>query len=296
MCKCKICGSNEVQEIWNGKIRSGKWGTLTPDDYVMHRCDGCGVIWHRVSNNQSVYYESEQYRKEANGDTSVDFFYKNYDKEVLKKLQWIGTDCIRGKIIADIGCAAGCLLDFLSGPAKEVLAIEPSEIFKDELKNKGYRTYSYTKDAIYDGAVADLVTSFDVIEHVDNPLEFMDDIYNLCVEGGMAVIGTPSQFPIACELIGDEFKRFHYRYQHPWIFSMESLCLLAEKSGFKVKDAVYKQRYNLSNLLNWMKNRRPMGNDRINIISDELEDAYIKSCEEMGVADYILVYLKKEER
>lgn len=247
--KCSICGCENIKIIFDDKIRNGAFGQLTDKNFKMFQCVECETIWHDfLKEDYSEYYETEKYRKDVLGEVSAEYFYQEYDKEVSRKIQWIGTDGVRGKIIADIGCAGGALLDFYSGVAKDIVAVEPSEIYRTELKRKDYRVYPYMTDAITEGITADIITCFDVIEHVENPVLFMHQIYDLCTSGGSVIIGTPTEHKIMRELMGHSFDQFHFRYQHPWVLTKKAMIKMSEDAGFKVKKCLYKQRYNLSNL------------------------------------------------
>ena len=72
------------------------------------------------------------------------------------------------------------------------------------------------------------------------------------------------------------------------------MMIMAERAGFIVEKCIYKQRYNLSNLLMWLTEGKPKGNMHLPIITERLEQEYMLSCEELGVADYVLIYLHKE--
>ena len=239
--KCSICGCENIKIIFDDKIRNGAFGQLTDKNFKMFQCVECETIWHDfLKEDYSEYYETEKYRKDVLGEVSAEYFYQEYDKEVSRKIQWIGTDGVRGKIIADIGCAGGALLDFYSG------------------------------------------------------VLFMHQIYDLCTSGGSVIIGTPTEHKIMRELMGHSFDQFHFRYQHPWVLTKKAMIKMSEDAGFKVKKCLYKQRYNLSNLFIWLTEGRPKGNIHIPVITEELEEQYKQSCEELGVADYVLTYLIKK--
>lgn len=184
--KCKLCGSNEVLVAYNDVIRNGGLGRFTQQPVAMYQCKSCGVIWHEpVLDNISQYYESDEYRNSMIEGTDEQTFYLNHDAQTLEKFTYTGTDIYRSKIVADIGCGAGAFLDFVKGVASNVIAVEPTAEFRRIMDRKGFHTYAYAKDA-YDqwrGKV-DVVTSFDVIEHVENPQAFLDDAYGLLKRGG----------------------------------------------------------------------------------------------------------------
>ncbi len=294
--KCLICGCTEDEVIYDDYIRDGAPGTLTSMKYKMHQCKQCHTIWHETDKQENLdYYQSAEYRNKLENSTEISSYYHLHDKEVLEKLQYTGTELFRNAKVADIGCAGGSFLDFVSGAANEIIAIEPSEVYRKHLSAKGYHTYAYAKEALTDYSErVDVVTSFDVIEHVDNPVEFMKDVYDLLKDGGKAVIGTPSDCPIMRELMGKEYEqKLLFSFQHPWILSKESFAMCCENAGFHKVSIVPKQRYGLSNVLFWLKEREPRGHCKYNFISETLDRVYQTEVEAKELADYLVAYVEK---
>lgn len=65
----------------------------------------------------------------------------------------------------------------------------------------------------------DVITSFDVIEHVEDPREFLQDVYDLLSPKRQAIIGTPTDAPVMRELLGEIYEKNQlFSTQHPWIF------------------------------------------------------------------------------
>lgn len=183
--RCKLCGSSRLNQMYEGIIRDGGLGRYTEEPIKIWKCNDCDVIWHNGVNDLENYYESEEYRNALEGSSDLELFYKLHDKETLDKFQYTGTELFRQKTIADVGCGAGAFLDFLKGVAKEIVAIEPLAAYRHVMDEKGYHTYAYVEGAIKEWRNrVNVVTSFDVIEHVDNPQEFLSNIYDLLMAGG----------------------------------------------------------------------------------------------------------------
>lgn len=293
-CICPICGSKNIKIIYDDKIRNGAIGTLTDINYQMYQCDDCDTIWHKKIDDSKEYYQSTKYRDELEHTADINDYYKNHDTEVLEKLQYTGTDIYRNKIVADIGCGGGAYLDFIAGPADRIVAIEPSNEYRKGLTDKGYYVYPYAADAIQAGEQCDVVASWDVIEHVDDPESFMRDIYGLLKRGGVSIIGTPSDCPIMRELLGHEYEqKLLFSYQHPWILSTKSMELVCKSAGFKHVEIKTYQRYGISNMISWLKNRKPMGHIQYDFITSQVNDVYVRSIEEQGLGDYLVAYITK---
>lgn len=293
---CKICGCENSKMIYNGLIRNGGLGKYTKSNVPVFQCDNCKVIWHENQlQDMQQYYESQEYREMLEGGSEEERFYTLHDKESLDKLVYTGTDIYRNKVVADIGCGCGAFLDFLKGVAQTVIAIEPSATYRKIMDLKGFRTYAYSKDAKRDwtGKV-DVITSFDVIEHVEEPQEFIRDAFDLLSENGKAIIGTPTDAPIMRKLLGEVYeKKLLFSTQHLWIFSEENLKLLADKVGFQKIEIKYFQRYGLGNLLGWVKEKEPRSEINDIFITSTMNNVWKSECSDNKLADYIVMYLYK---
>lgn len=295
--KCKICGESNIKSIYNGIIRDGGLGKYTKDSVEMFQCNNCNVIWHENKiDDVKEYYETEEYRKELEGSSEEAEFYNLHDKETLDKLNYTGTTIFRNKVVADIGCGCGAFLDYISGVAKEVVAIEPSQKYRDIMNKKGFKTYAYSENAkdVYKGKIG-VITSFDVIEHVESPQIFIQDIYDLLEKGGgEAIIGTPTDAPVMRRLLGEIYeKELLYSTQHLWILSEKSLRIISEKCGFANVNVEYYQRYGIDNMLGWLKEKRPKSDIKQKFITKTLDNVWKSQLVDNGLADYIVLYLKK---
>lgn len=290
---CKLCGGNKTEIIYDDYIRKGAWGILTKEKYKIYQCDFCKVIWHD-RDDMKEFYESAEYRMEIEKAADIESYYDNHDREVLEKLQYTGTDIYRNKVVCDIGCGGGSFLNFVAGAAKTVVAIEPSEIYRKNLTNREYETYSYASEALQDweGRI-DVVTSFDVIEHVENPREFIHEIRRLLAPGGRAVIGTPTDAPVMRKTLGHEYEQFLFTYQHPWILSEESMKLICREEGIESAEIAYRQRYGIGNFASWLLNRKPKGDIHNELLSNTLNNTWKSELEQSGMADYMVLYIKK---
>lgn len=97
--------------------------------------------------------------------------------------------------LLDIGCGSGYFLEKVR--AKGYTNIQGVEFNQNALSicsQKGLHVTSQTlKELIASGSRYDVICAFQVLEHVDNPSEFTQEVFNLLNDGGMAIFGTPNR-------------------------------------------------------------------------------------------------------
>ena len=285
---CRICGANNWSVLYKGPIRIGKFGNWSKTDYVVWKCGQCHVGFLDLP---ALDYEANDYREMVDGGSSREHHYAIHDGEQAAKVKILGTDKLRGKVIADIGCGAGSFLDLVKGFASNTIAVEPNRSFHQELESKGHKTYGYCKDSLkeWEGAV-DIAVSFAVLEHVENPLEFLKEINSLLKPGGVLLISTPNYRDWLIEILPHYYGRFFFRYVHTWYFTQESIQTLSSLSGFSSTQIQFVQRFDISNALLWARDHRPTGLGKIQTLQG-LDSAYKRLLEANGRSDFIYARL-----
>ncbi len=284
---CALCKSKNIKIVYKGKIRLGKFGNFL-NSQCIYECEKCGLKFYPPS---SIDYSNEEYRNLVQNDPSAKTYYKNHDREQLQHLDILGIELLREKKIVDVGCGAGSFLDLVRGFTKDQIAIEPFKDYQKVLTRKGYRTFDYidSLNKSFDKTI-DIVTAFAVIEHVDNPKEFLHSMKRLISTEGFILISTPNSDDWLLKLLSDDYKSFFYRYVHKWYFNKKSLTHLANSLNFKRIEFIYKQQYDLSNLLLWLRDKKPTGIGNVNILN-QIDFLYKKTLEDQGLSNYLYVKL-----
>jgi len=286
---CAICGSNRWGVLYHGQIRMGKFGQWSENEHTIWKCGSCKAGFLPA---EPLNYETSEYRQVVDGGESVEHYYTCHDKEQAARLAILGTDTLRGKVVADVGCGAGSFLDLTKGFAGKTVAIEPCREYHQALGNKGHAVYSYAADALqdYEGQV-DIAVSFAVLEHIPDPLLFLKEIRQLLKPEGLLLLSTPNYDDWLIEFLPDVYDKFFFRAAHTWYFNGESLSTVGKLAGFQSIELSYAHRFDLSNSILWIRDGRPTGMEKFPLLSG-LDELYKKELVDQGRTDFIYAWLR----
>ena len=139
--------------------------------------------------------------------------------------------------VCDIGAGYGIFLEELQKvlPSITVLAIEPTPSLVVELNNKGIRTVTKFLSEVKSSDLPQgtgFFTSFELLEHLQNPLTFLKEVKNLCSKDSAFLATTLSSWGLDIQLLGEKSKSI-FPPHHLQILSPKAIRGLSEKAGFK---------------------------------------------------------------
>jgi SAM-dependent methyltransferase len=282
---CPICGGMDWLLIHPGPVRDGTNGSELEAE--VRRCSTCGV--DRLAESACLLhsaYETEEYRLHLGQDHDTTKHFATQDELIRFTMETLWPRSLRGKIVADVGCGGGALLDHLHGVAETLVAIEPGVPWSTSLQRRGYHWYPNFAAATADWAgKVDVILSTQVIEHVDDPRQFLADIAELLAPNGFAVVSTPNRRDILMELLPDIFPGFFYRSQHRWAFDASSLEFAANRAGLVVNEIRNVHRYGLANTMHWLREKRPHGRTPLAPLDNQIDCHWQAWLESTGRAD-----------
>jgi SAM-dependent methyltransferase len=239
------------------------------------------------------FYETQEYRAKLRQGLGTDAYFAEHVDLQIHTLRAIWPQRLRPATVADIGCGAGALLDHLRGWTTRQVAIEPCDLYRDDLVARGYHVYPYAHEAARDWAgQVDFAFSIQVIEHTMNPRVFLEQIRPLLRADGRLVISTPNLRDILLTLLPDDFPSFFYRVVHRWYFDAESLSACARRAGFEVATVRHVHRFGMANALRWLRDRKPTGNARMEGIAQVADDSWAGYLESTGRSDCLYLVLR----
>ena len=93
--KCRICRAESRQEVYHGKVRLGRFGNLSKENYQLFRCSNCEAIeLPSLIEDIDGYYKSDEYRTDVNQTPGAKHYYQIHDASVFGKFQPLASPCI----------------------------------------------------------------------------------------------------------------------------------------------------------------------------------------------------------
>lgn len=233
---CKLCGSHDtfiaVQPRISREDRSqGSACHPTVSDF--------GII-HPLAECRSCGFQFAAQADHAVGgaySSSADACYGAQTEErsqtFLKVLSYLKTIVPPGARLLDVGCSYGLFLRLAREQGFQVSGIEPSADAARHCTDAGLDvSCGDMESAQFPAGSFDLITAFEVIEHLESPAAFIAKARSLLKPGGVFFLVTPDLGSFSRRVMG--YRWFSYRAMHVSYFSKRTLKNFLGQKGFTV--------------------------------------------------------------
>ncbi len=232
---CNLCGSPALRILYR------------LSDFNLLKCDACGLVCREMllEKKETVELYSETYFTKEQHDY---FFDKTEEKEATcaRRLEAIAQMCPHKGHLLDIGCAIGTFPRIAKSGGWEAKGVEVS-VFASAYAREKYGLDVRTgelEEQTFPKESFDVVTLWDVIDHIERPQEFLSRIHTLLKPGGLLVQQTTMEdsllYRIAHYLyvLSFGFVRFPVARCHPMhhstFYSSKTLQKAFDKAVFKI--------------------------------------------------------------
>ena len=220
---CPICGQAGAREWLRAPDRFH--GRL--EHYTLRRCSACSLVWlskpPKAEEMQGHYTNAYDILISAAGRNSPGRWQAR--NATLAQHKQSGT-------LLDLGCSSGAFLESLQGKGWDLFGVEMSaESAKLAQEKSGANVFvGNILDAQFPSASFDVITCFDVFEHLYEPRRVMARIAEWLKPGGILYILVPNVDSAEARI----FRSYWHGLElprHLFHYSPASLKFLAESAG-----------------------------------------------------------------
>lgn len=195
--------------------------------YDLYRCPSCGLIRTDLQKHYASFLKSFYKHGYFHGQESCSA-YVDYGKDkpfVIKNMQTILSRIpkTRGKLL-DVGCAYGYFLELALSYGFDAYGFDASRYavtqaaphIKKRIRVGTLTTVSYPKESF------DVITLFDVIEHLQDPVADLRKLRSYLKSGGVIVIATGDTNSLLSNILRKRWT-FYNPPQHLFFFTTHTI-------------------------------------------------------------------------
>ena len=248
---CDLCGSDAYEVVYPSTLKR----SLGDSDFTVMgelgeyprivRCRGCGLIYANPRDDGEDL--ADKYRSLS----VAEYLSAEESRRVIaaKDAAFVRSVKPGGRLL-DVGCSAGIFLSALDEGYQKT-GIEPSRAASEAARQRlpDARIYNAILDDVsLEPGAFDIVTLWDVVEHLPSPRAALLRIHDLLAEDGVLVLVTPDIGSFLARLMRRRWT--HLIRGHIFYFTRTSIADLARQTGFSVvSTANYKRYFKLSYIL-----------------------------------------------
>src|SRR5437867_11790375 len=221
---CALCS--------NGRTRT----MFEVDGSVIVKCDDCGLVRQATRPSATAALDDSDYYATENPKGG----YANYflDSDVNRRtfrdrIRAIESRYGRKGRLLDVGCALGDFLLEAKASGWDVEGVEISAFAAEQARARGLRvTTGRLEELALPAASFDVITLYDSVEHLADPVATLAAVRRLLVPGGIVHLVTPNVGGLQARLLGRLW--YHYKPgEHLFYFSHRTLRAVCEAAGLR---------------------------------------------------------------
>jgi SAM-dependent methyltransferase len=223
---CLICGADDLSRF---NARAFDVGDASLVNIV--ECRNCNFAWQfPLSRNEqeSVMVFEAAYRENQNGN---DYFDPDFKRKIARlEMSFVNKLQTKSGSILDIGAGSGMFAEVAAENGWKVTAVDPAIDPCRYSGHSGIRAIKGALDEVPEGEKFDVVTLWDVIEHVTDPVSIVCSARERLKKNGWIVIETGNYKSV--DRVSDGINSWIYQLDHRWYFNPEAMEKILIDNGF----------------------------------------------------------------
>ena len=251
--RCPLCGADDYHVRFEDRLAGvsvdpQRHYTSTSSAYGEHgrivECRSCDLVYM----NPRPHHQSVQDNYSAVEDTRYLDEEQGRVETFTESLEHVAQFVPSGRML-DVGCHVGTFLTIAEAAGFQVAGVEPStwasEIARGRIAGPVHR--GAVEDAPLPEGGYDVITLWDVIEHLPDPALDLRSIHASLRPGGIFAVSTMDVDSLFARVLGRRWP--WYMQMHLVYFSRKTLCEMLRREGFQIVDVrLHTRRVRLSYL------------------------------------------------
>ena len=235
---CNLCGAAEYKVLYSGRrgsltalpAQAFRCTSLQHGDFTnIVQCARCGLLYESPREPEKIIEDRYQQVEDAVYVREREGRVRTYSAMMPAIEKYVGPP---GRVL-DIGCYLGVFLDVARERHWETVGIEPSAWAAERTRERGHEIINAPLRLSHLPPESfDLVTLWDVIEHLHDPLTQLREIHSLLRPGGIFALTTMDTGCLYAKMCGRRWP--WYMRMHLYYFTRGSLARMLELAGFQV--------------------------------------------------------------
>ncbi len=236
---CNLCGSEDRAPY------------CAENGLGLVQCQNCGLVYvspRPEANELYALYGETYFHNDDSGVVGYTDYIRdepNIRKTFAGRLKRLERFIQPGGKALDVGCAAGFFLDEAHKRGWKVHGMDVSgfavqyvrERFGHDVRHGSLLDLDYMPEAF------DLLSMWDVIEHVPDPHAYVQRAAQLLRQGGIFALATPDVESLPARLAGRRWVGYKLSEEHVYYFSVRTLRRMLDEAGFEVIDVRHVGKY-----------------------------------------------------
>lgn len=239
---CNLCGADNAQilypstlskslpsnEIERFRCTSSSYGK----HYTIVKCRNCGLIYANPRPEETIIHHNYEEvidracLEERQGRVLT--FNRNF-----RPLKELAESNNSGRKLLDIGCHVGIFLEIAQENGWDAWGVELSRWAATQARSRGLQVIQGTlAEANFADKSFDVVTMWDVIEHLTDPTSELREVNRVLKPGGLICIHTMNIESPFTKLMGSHWPWL--MEMHLYYFSPRTLTKMLERKGFQI--------------------------------------------------------------
>ncbi|MBN2862067.1 MAG: class I SAM-dependent methyltransferase, partial [Bacteroidales bacterium] len=213
---------------------------LSRETFTLFRCTECEFIFtqdHPDEKEAGIYYESDDYLSHNDKETGILNSLYRSSRNIMLNKKWKmvkrSSGLAKGNLL-DIGSGSGHFAAFMKKKGWAVKGIEINDRVREvSVSRFGLEIHTPDQMKVMSSGGFDCITLWHVLEHLQEPLRYAEEIRRLLRPGGVCIVALPNCDSYDARYYGEFWAAWDVP-RHLWHFNPHTFRNFAAKSGFKL--------------------------------------------------------------